>query len=53
MKKFEIIKTENIPYLLKLLPWNFYIGSKQVTAISAMYNISVKGNQGTGSDEND
>ena len=53
VKKFEIIKTENIPYLLKLLPWNFYIGSKQVTAISAMYNISVKGNQGTGSDEND
>ena len=52
VKKFEIIKTENIPYLLKLLPWNFYIGSKQVTAISAMYNISVKGNQGTGDDEN-
>lgn len=52
MRKFEVIKTENIPHLLKLLPWNFYIGSKQIAAISAMYNISVKGNQGTGDDEN-
>lgn len=53
VKKFEIIKIENIPYLLKLLPWDFYIGSKQVTAISSMYNISVKGNQGTSGGDNE
>ena len=53
VRKFEIIKIENIPYLLKLLPWDFIICSKQVTAVSSMYNISVKGNQGMGGDNNE
>lgn len=48
VRKFEIIKIDNIPYLLKLLPWDFYVDSKQITVVSSMYNISVKGNQGTG-----
>lgn len=53
VRKFEIIKIENIPYLLKLLPWDFYIGSNQGTVISSMYNISVKSNQGMGGNNNE
>ena len=42
VKKFEIIKIDSIPYLLKLLPWDFIIGSLTVNIISSMYNISSK-----------
>lgn len=37
----EIIKTENIPYLLKLMPWEYVIYPMCVTTVSSLYNISV------------
>lgn len=37
----EIIKTENIPYLLKLMPWDYIIYPMQVTTVSSLYNISI------------
>lgn len=38
---FEIIKLENVPYLLKLLPWDFIIYPLAVWQMSSVYNISV------------
>ena len=40
-QSFEIIKLENIPYLLKLFPWDFIIYPLAVRQISSVYNISV------------
>lgn len=40
----EIIKTENIPYLLKLMPWEYAISPMCVTTVSSLYNISVPDN---------
>ena len=42
IKKYEIIKLDSIPYLLKLLPWDFTICSLCADTISSIYNISVK-----------
>ena len=38
---FEIIRLENIPYLLNLLPWEYIIYPMTVKNISSVYNISV------------
>lgn len=41
-ERIEVICTENIPYLLKLLPWDYIIGPlQQVTTVASVYNISV------------
>lgn len=40
--RIEVICTENIPYLLKLLPWDYIIRPlHQVTTVASVYNISV------------
>lgn len=40
--RIEVVRTENIPYLLKLLPWNYTIMPfKQTTFVTSLYNISV------------
>ncbi len=41
---FEIIRLENIPYLLKLLPWDYIIYPLMVNSISSLYNISIPEN---------
>ena len=41
LRRYEIIYTENIPYLIKLMPWNYVIYPMQVTTVSKMSNISV------------
>lgn len=38
---FEIIRLENIPYLLKLIPWEYEVQALAVKNISSLYNISV------------
>lgn len=45
VRKFEVIKIDNIPYLLQLLPWDFVIAPmyvKHVNNVSSIYNISPK-----------
>lgn len=37
----EIIKLESIPYLLKLLPWDYTIHPMLVKNVSSVYNITV------------
>lgn len=37
----EIIKTENIPYLLQLLPWDFIVYPMRVKGTYSVYNISL------------
>ena len=39
-EKCEVIKLENIPYILGLIPWNYVIASKMNTMlISSTYKI--------------
>lgn len=41
-KDFEIIKVDNIPYLLKIIPWGFVVRPLcDVKQVSSVYNISV------------
>lgn len=42
IKKYEIIKLDIIPYLLKLLPWDFITYPLFVNRVSSVYNISSK-----------
>lgn len=42
-KECEIIKLKSIPYLLKLIPWNYVIAPYMgTTLISSMYNFSIQ-----------
>lgn len=43
VKKYEIIKVENIPYLIKLLPWDFIVVPLSGRMVASTYNISSKG----------
>ena len=43
---FEIIKLENIPYLLKLIPWEYVVSPMAVKNVSSLYNVSVPINSG-------
>lgn len=40
-KRIEVIRTENIPYLIKLLPWDYVIYPFMVNTVASVYNISV------------
>lgn len=40
-KRIEVIRTENIPYLIKLLPWDYTIYSSDVSTTESICNISV------------
>lgn len=40
-ERFEVIRTENIQYLINLLPWDYVIYPLQVTTHASVYNISV------------
>lgn len=50
---FEIIKIENIPFLLKLLPWDFSIYPLVVKQIGSAYNISIPNIISEEGEEND
>lgn len=39
--EFEIIKVENIPYLLELIPWEYQIYTLNVKNVSTLYNLSL------------
>ena len=42
-RECEIIKIESIPYLLKLIPWDYVIESHiGTTLISSLYNLSIQ-----------
>lgn len=51
--RFEVICTKNIPYLIKLLPWDYVICPLQVTTIASVYNISVPADQKLGDEIDD
>lgn len=51
--RVEIIRTENIPYLIKLLPWDYVIYPLQVTTVASVYNISVPTDQKQGDETDD
>lgn len=51
--RHEVIRTENIPYLLKLMPWDFVIYPLVVTTVSTVKNISVPANLGQGGEQDD
>lgn len=51
--RYEVIRTENIPYLLRLMPWDFEIYPLAVTTISTVKNISVPVNIGQGEEQDD
>lgn len=39
-KKYEVIKTSNIPYILKLMPWDYIIAPcMDATLVSSLYEI--------------
>lgn len=39
--RFEVVCTENIPYLIRLLPWDYIIYPLCVNSVASIYNISV------------
>ena len=39
---FEIIRLDNIPYLIKLLPWEYIVYPMMVKTVSSLYNQTVK-----------
>ena len=41
---FEIIRLVNIPYLLKLIPWEYIIYPMTVKNVSSLYNVSAPTN---------
>ena len=49
----EVIRLKNIPYLLKLLPWDFLVYPLVVNQKASVYNISVQGNMSMEKDFND
>ena len=49
----EVIRLKNIPYLLKLLPWDFLVYPLVVNQKASVYNISVPGNMSMEKDFND
>lgn len=50
-ERFEVIRTDNIPCLLKLMPWDYVIYPMCVTSTSSLYNISVFNEAGGDADE--
>ena len=51
--RVEVIRIENIPYLIKLLPWDYVIYPLQVTTVASVYNISVSVDQKQGDETGD
>ena len=41
---FEIIRLENIPYLIKLLPWDYITYPLAVNTMQSLYNVSIHEN---------
>lgn len=39
--RIEVIRAENIPHLIKLLPWDYVIYPLMVNTVASVYNISV------------
>ena len=51
--RIEVICTENIPYLMKLMPWSYVIYPLQVTTVESVYNISVPARSKQGDEANE
>lgn len=43
-ERYEIIQTQNIPYILQLIPWEYIIYPLVVKTVSSLYNISIPAN---------
>lgn len=39
--RIEVIRTENIPYLVKLLPWDYVIAPLMGKTVASLHNISI------------
>ena len=53
LERVEVICTENIPYLLNLLPWDYVICPLHVATVASVRNISVPTNCTQGDENND
>lgn len=42
-ERFEVIRLENIPYLLKLMPWDYLIVPMCVNNVASLHNITIPG----------
>lgn len=51
--RIEVIRTENIPYLIKLLPWDYVIYPLMVNTVASVYNISVPADPKQGGETDD
>lgn len=52
-QRVEVIRTENIPYLLQLMPWDYDIYSMQVCTIASVHNISIPNSLAKGDESDD
>lgn len=52
-QRVEVIRTENIPYLLQLMPWDYAIYPMQVCTMASIYNISIPNSLAKGDESND
>lgn len=52
-QRVEVIRTENIPYLLQLMPWDYAIYSMQVCTIASVHNISIPNSLAKGDESDD
>lgn len=52
-QRLEVIRTENIPYLLQLMPWDYFIYPMQVCTMATVHNISIPNSLAKGDESND
>lgn len=52
-QRVEVIRTENIPYLLQLMPWDYFIYPMQVCTMATIHNISIPNSLAKGDESND
>ena len=52
-QRSEVIRTANIPYLLQLMPWDYFIYPMQVCTMATVHNISIPNSLAKGDESND
>lgn len=49
----EVIRTENIPYLIHLMPWDYLVYPMQVCTMATVSNITIPAPYAEGDENND
>ena len=52
-QRVEVIRIENIPYLLQLMPWDYAIYPMHVCTIASVHNISIPNSFARGDESDD